>query len=187
MPQLEPAERRSNFREVKQGLQEAAARAEGKRCLECGCRDYFECKLLRYANDYAVEPERIAGSKRKEKIRDNHPFLERNSEKCILCGLCIRVCEDLVGASALGLVNRGFESSVQPEFGLPLSESECVSCGTCASVCPTGALMERYPVDKNLPVDMKQSRSVCAGCGVGCTQVVMHQGRPGLAGTSRCR
>ncbi len=177
MPQLEPAKRRSNFREVKQGLEEAAARAEGKRCLECGCRDYFECKLLMYANDYAVAPERIAGGKRMEKIRDrSHPFLERNSEKCILCGLCMRACEDLVGVSALGLVKRGFESSVQPEFGLPLVESECVSCGTCVSVCPTGALLERYPVVKNLPVDMKQSQSVCAGCGVGCAQVVGARG-----------
>lgn len=176
VPELAPAERRGSFREVRLGLDEAAARAEAGRCLECGCLDYFECKLIRYANEYRVEPERLSGNRRLKRVQESHPYLERNSEKCILCGQCLRVCGELVGAGALGLVNRGFESSVEPEFGRPLVDSECVGCGECVAVCPTGALVERYPVDKSFPVEAAATHSVCSFCGVGCSLVVNSRG-----------
>lgn len=176
MPQLTPDERKSNFRQVNLGLSEDDAVAEAARCLECGCRDYFECKLIKYAGDYDVQPERIAGSKHKEKVEEQHPFLERNSDKCILCGLCVRVCEEKMGVTALGLVGRGFETLVMPEFGLPLQETPCISCGQCVAVCPTGALVERLPLDKNLPMVMESSDAVCSFCGVGCEMVINTRG-----------
>lgn len=176
MPHLAPSERNSNFREVNLGLNDAEAIKEAGRCLECGCRDYFECKLIRYANDYAVQPERLKGSKRQEKVEDDHPFLERNSEKCILCGMCVRICEEVMGVTALGLVNRGFESLVAPEFLRPLKDSCCISCGQCVSICPTGALIERCPVDKHVPLKMKEKETVCSYCGVGCETVINTRG-----------
>ncbi|MGI5912433.1 MAG: molybdopterin-dependent oxidoreductase [Syntrophomonadaceae bacterium] len=176
MPHLKPEERTSNFREVNLGFTEAAAVAEGSRCLECGCKDYFDCRLIKYASEYCVEPQRIEGQKRQEKLIDSNSFIQRNSEKCILCGLCIRICDEVMGVTALGLVHRGFDSIVQPEFNLPLSETPCISCGQCVTVCPTGALMEVFPVTKNVPLQMEETQSVCSFCSVGCEPVFSTKG-----------
>lgn len=171
MPHLAPSERRNNFQEVNLGLSSREAEAEASRCLECGCKDFYECKLIKYANQYHVEPERIEGSKREEKLQETHPFIERNSEKCILCGLCLRICDEVMGVTALGLVHRGFESIVQPEFNIPLMNTDCISCGQCIAVCPTGALTERLPLRKQLPLEMKKHTSVCSFCSLGCEQI----------------
>lgn len=176
MPHLKPVQRRNNFQEVNLGLAELEAQNEARRCLECGCKDYFECQLIDYANQYKVQPGRLAGDKRREKVCDDHPFIKRNSEKCILCGLCIRICSEVMGVTALGLVGRGFESSVQPEFTLPLKDSGCISCGQCVSVCPTGALLENDPIIKNLPMEMEETATVCSFCSVGCEQRVQSRG-----------
>lgn len=173
---LDPEVRRNNFREVNLKIAEEDVVAEANRCLECGCKDYFECRLVKYAGNYEVQPQRIEGAKRQEKLKENHPFIERNSEKCILCGLCVRICDEVMGVTALGLVHRGFESVVAPEFNLPLDQTPCINCGQCVSVCPTGALMEHYPITKNLPMELKETESVCSFCSTGCEPVINSKG-----------
>lgn len=168
----DPEERRKDFAKVADSLTKEEAVKEAGRCLECGCRDYFECRLIRYANQYQVDPVNIEGEKHEEIIRDIHPFMERDSAKCILCGLCVRVCDELMGVNALGLVHRGFDTIVKPEFGIALEDSTCISCGQCVSVCPTGALVEHYPLPKNLPMQMDEHRSFCSFCGMNCEQIV---------------
>ncbi len=116
------------------------ARTEANRCLECGCLDYYECRLLKYARQYQVKPQRWYGQNRTESTLEQHPFMLRDMNKCILCGLCVRICDEVVGAAALGLVERGFDTLVQPEMGLALSQTSCIACGQCIAVCPTGAL-----------------------------------------------
>ena len=144
LPQLSPEERKDNFSEVIPcAFTEEQAMAEASRCLECGCHDYFECKLIDFANQYDVKPERFAGDKNTIEFEDDHPFIVRDPNKCILCGLCVRVCDEVVGVGALGLVHRGFDTVVKPNMEKPLAESGCISCGQCVSVCPTGALQER--------------------------------------------
>lgn len=168
--QLSAAERKDNFSEVVyDGLTEDQAVAEASRCLECGCHDYFECKLIDFANEYDVEPDRFAGDKNLIEFTDDHPFIVRDPNKCILCGLCVRVCDEVMGVGALGLVKRGFDTVVKPNLEKPLAESGCESCGQCVSVCPVGALQERQTVQKEVPLETDVTETTCSYCSVGCT------------------
>ena len=170
MPQLLPEERKDNFSEViPEGYTPEEAEAEASRCLECGCHDFYECKLIDLAHQYDVHPERFAGDKNAIEFEDDHPFIVRDPNKCILCGLCVRVCDEVMGVGALGLVHRGFDTVVKPNLEKPLIESGCVSCGQCVSVCPTGALQERTTMIKETPVQTLETDTTCSFCSVGCS------------------
>lgn len=177
MPQLSAAERKTNFKEVSLGFAEDAAKKEAQRCLECGCHDYFECKLISYANQYDVKPERFAGEKHKRNEENVNSLIARNTDKCILCGLCVRVCEETMGKTNLGLLGRGFHTVVSPEYSLPLEESSCMFCGQCVTVCPTGALREKEPVLKRVPVQENAVESVCNFCSALCKTDVRFLGK----------
>ena len=73
-------------------------------------------------------------------LDESSPSLVRDPNKCVLCGDCVRMCSEIQGIGAIDFAHRGHEVSVQPAFGKDLGEVECVNCGQCASVCPTGAL-----------------------------------------------
>ncbi len=168
MPHLSANERKYSFEEVNLGFTAEQAIQDAKRCLECGCHDVFECKLYKYANEYDVEPEVYEGEVHFREEDDNHPFIVRNADKCILCGLCVRVCDQVMDNGALGLVNRGFDTIVKPALNLPLQETSCISCGQCVSVCPVGAIQERLQIQKSVPVEAKETKTVCSFCSVGC-------------------
>ena len=168
--QLTAEERKDNFSEVVyDGLTEDQAVNEASRCLECGCHDYFECKLVQFANEYNVEPERFEGEKNLHEFEDMHPFILRDPNKCILCGLCVRTCDEIMGVGALGLVDRGFDTVVLPAMGMTLKEAGCESCGQCVKVCPVGALQEIQTVQKEVPLDTDITETTCSYCSVGCS------------------
>nr|MCR4925490.1 4Fe-4S binding protein [Clostridiales bacterium] len=75
----------------------------------------------------------------------------RNTDKCVLCGLCVRVCEEVKGITAFGLVGRGFNTYVSTAFDIPLNESGCDGCGECVKMCPTGALTFKETDKKTVP------------------------------------
>lgn len=163
-----PEDRKTNFKEYMHGFTDLEAMREAEKCLECGCMDYYECKLINYANRYDAKPERVAGSKHKESIKDLNEFIIRDNAKCMLCGLCVRACEEVTGNTALGLVGRGFDTLVTPEMGLPLEKSKCTACGLCVSLCPTGALYEKAPLKKNVALPEKCEESKCRFCTAAC-------------------
>ena len=169
--------RRNDFMEMTGGLTEEQALREANRCLECGCHDFFECKLIEYANQYNADPAHIAGEKHNRPLEDIHPFIHRNPDKCILCGLCVRVCDEAVGVTALGLIDRGFDAMVKPALGLPLNQSGCIACGQCVHVCPTGALTEIRMTPKQVPTKEQTTRTTCSFCSVGCNMDLTHNGK----------
>lgn len=173
----QPAKVRTrNFAPVTKSYSVTDAQTEASRCLECGCLDYYECKLLDYANKYDVKPELLEGETTHNEIDNSNPFILRNPDKCILCGLCVRVCEEVTLQSTLGLIDRGFNTVVKPEYMLPLKETNCISCGQCVTVCPTGALLENSSAPKNIPTKEINKDSVCSFCSIGCKTKLAYKG-----------
>ena len=141
MPRRSRSLTRKDFREVNLGLTEEMARAEASRCMECGCFDYKDCKLIRHANEIPIHPERLEGEKHPCFKENRLQVIARDQGKCILCGLCVRMCDEVAGEGLLGLVNRGFNTVIKPEFREKDVASICSRCGgLCADTCPTGAL-----------------------------------------------
>ena len=140
MPQRPAAERIRDFDEVNLGLSAEAAMAEAKRCLECGCHDYQDCKLVRYANLLKTDTKRLRGAFHTGFVETELVSIERNQRKCITCNQCVRVCEGIAKKGILGLVGRGFATVVKPEFRDSVAIAGCADCHLCVDNCPTGAL-----------------------------------------------
>ena len=135
------AERRRDFLPLNEGYTPEQAMREAARCLECGCHDYHDCALIRHANRYPLEPERFGGGeKRRHDSERRLEVIERDAGKCILCNLCVRVCDEVAGQGLLGLVGRGFGTVIRPEFRDSARIAVCRDCGKCVEACPTGAL-----------------------------------------------
>lgn len=172
MPTIGP-KKRKNFKEVELGYTKKQALEETLRCLECGCSVYYTCDLKKYSTDYEAVHNKFSGEYKKYEVDFRHPFIEIDNNKCILCSRCVRICKDVVGANALGLVNRGFETYVSPSGQSALTETNCESCGMCISTCPTGAITENVPF-KPGPVKLESVDTICNYCSTGCEITLQH-------------
>ena len=176
MGHVDPDIRKHNFEEVVKGFTEAEALEEAARCLECGCMDYNECKLIDYGVRHDADPSMFPSEKPSYEIVEETPFILRDPNKCILCGMCIRTCEEVMDVGILAFSSRGYSATAQPAFNKTMTQTDCIGCGQCVSVCPTGALMEKPFIKKPVPMVCETTETVCAQCGVGCKTVVETRG-----------
>ncbi|MGO9146130.1 MAG: NAD(P)-binding protein [Desulfomonilia bacterium] len=139
VPALAPKTRRKNFEESSKTWDTDIAMAEALRCLSCGCSERYACDLRQYASLYGVRFDKSQPA-RPLPVDDNHPILTRDTGKCILCGLCLKVCREMEGVSALSFYETNNILTIGPNDHRPLDLTECVSCGHCATICPTGSL-----------------------------------------------
>lgn len=139
--------------------------------LDCpACIRGGDCKLQDIAFLYGERENRFPGSRRAYAKVDINPFIARDMEKCILCGRCVKVCQEVQGVGAIDIAYKGFESKICPPYENPL---DCEFCGQCVSVCPTGALAGKMWIRKDKSQDEKRVDTVCAYCGTGCN-ITLH-------------
>lgn len=106
------------------------------------------CELQSLAKEHHVVERRIRGEKNSFKMDHSGRSIVRDPEKCILCGRCVRICEETMGVSAIDFINRGSKTLIGTTFNRGLNTSSCVNCGQCIMVCPTGALSEKINIDE---------------------------------------
>ena len=112
------------------------------------CPKSAACRLQDLARRLGVDHVRFKATHKPQPVDASSLSLIRDPNKCILCGDCVRACEEIQGVGAIDFAYRGAAACVVPAFGKNLSDVECVNCGLCASVCPTGALTPRSEVEK---------------------------------------
>lgn len=107
------------------------------------CVRNTNCELQKLAKEYHVVERRIFGVKNKFKPDFSSVSIVRNPNKCILCGRCVRVCEEIMGVNCIEYTYRGSKTCIATTLQRGLNTSSCVNCGQCIMVCPTGALSEK--------------------------------------------
>ncbi|MBE9469888.1 MAG: formate dehydrogenase subunit alpha [Chloroflexi bacterium] len=134
-------------------------------CLTCAVNQ--QCELLKIARYLGMEQEHIERLRKGTQVLPidrSHPAFERDPNKCILCGICVRACHEIAVVGAIDLAFRGYSAKVSTFGDKPIIESICKSCGECISRCPTGALVPKW---EKAPV--KEVKTICPYCGVGCS------------------
>jgi formate dehydrogenase major subunit len=139
MPLIEMEERRHSFHEVEKGFTVEAGLEEAGRCLACGCRAVNTCTLRLLTDEYGVDPMRFFGDHRDFEVDDSHPDILFEPGKCILCGICVRMCDEVLKVPALGFVGRGFGTSIAPPLKHSLADVDFEGIVKIVDSCPTGA------------------------------------------------
>ncbi len=168
-------DRALNFSEVELGFTLDDVKREAERCMECGCQDLYECKLRSYSDFYKCDKGTFIGdvnSYRKSDYESFHPYIEIDLDKCINCGQCVRLCQEVQKQSVFAYDKRGFEVKPIPYLGKSLDETNCISCGLCVAYCPVGALTEKLPLGKPGPFLTEKEKTVCHLCGDACSIVL---------------
>jgi formate dehydrogenase alpha subunit len=137
--------------------------------LDCvTCDKAGACLLQKYAYEFGLKETSYIPIYSKTLYQDDNPFFIRDHQYCILCGSCVRVCDEIVGVHAIDFANRGFESQIATPYDGPMLDSTCVFCGNCVQVCPTAALMPVSRLTRGREWELERVKTVCGYCGVGC-------------------
>ena len=128
-------------------------------CLTCD--QSGRCKLQEYARRYHVDAHRFEPNTYCTEPMDlSSPSIVRDPSKCILCGLCMRTCAEIQNIGAVDFSGRGKKAHISADFGKTLKDTDCVGCGQCAAVCPTGAITIRNETEKFWSMLQDQTRKV---------------------------
>lgn len=142
--------------------------------LDCmTCEKSGDCLLEKYAYELEISSSRFQGEKINYPVVSDNPFIERDNTKCVLCGRCIGVCDEIQQCEVLDFARRGFSTIVTTGMDKPLTETACVFCGNCLSVCPVGALVEKERKYRGREWEFKKTTTICPYCGCGC-QINLH-------------
>ncbi|MCU7369394.1 4Fe-4S binding protein [Paucibacter sp. O1-1] len=181
MPELNRLTRTVNFAEVELGFKPDKAMQEAM-CLECACQANTDCKLRDYATEYKVDSNSIEQPRaRKFKVDNSAPFITFDANRCISCGACVEACHQQSGHNVIGFAPNSYQAlpdaagttdsrrnAPRVGFSASMNDSDCVQCGNCVQVCPTGALVDARDKTQGTHRALTKTSTVCTYCGVGC-------------------
>ncbi|MGM0653537.1 MAG: 2Fe-2S iron-sulfur cluster-binding protein, partial [Bacillota bacterium] len=130
------------------------------------CVQNNNCKLQELTRYIGLDEEKIKAMRAPEldqPIDDSNPYYLRNMNKCVLCGICVRTCEEIQGDECIDFAYRGINTRISVLGDKPVLDSTCVTCGECVSRCPVGALVPRSAVEPAYEIE-----TTCSFCGCGC-------------------
>lgn len=118
-------------------------------CRDCTtCDNNGTCKLQDLAMRFDINDVRFPNTAEKPLIEDSSVSIVRDQHKCILCGDCVRMCNEVQNVGAIDFAHRGSKMTISTAFDVPLAESPCVGCGQCIAACPTGAILVKNDISK---------------------------------------
>ncbi|MBN1262651.1 MAG: formate dehydrogenase subunit alpha, partial [Anaerolineae bacterium] len=145
------------------------------------CEGDGNCELQRWVYTYNVPVPRDAPVHRRFPVdSDPHPVILVDLNKCILCGRCVRACQEIQGCDVWNISRRGYSSRLVAGGGQTMLEAGCESCGICVAYCPVGALFDRPALGWGRAIAQRKVRTTCTYCGVGCQldlNVNVHTGK----------
>ncbi|MBT6047679.1 MAG: molybdopterin-dependent oxidoreductase, partial [Candidatus Scalindua sp.] len=138
--------------------------------LDCPtCDKSGECGLQEVTHDLKLQTGRFKSVRLDQPMKRDNPLLEYNSNRCILCSRCVKVCKEIAGVAAIDYQHRGFKTVIGTAFDKPL---DCSFCGGCVSGCPTGSWQDRTLKFRARPWELKKTPTICSYCAIGCSLVV---------------
>ncbi|MBE3036325.1 MAG: molybdopterin-dependent oxidoreductase, partial [Candidatus Atribacteria bacterium] len=137
--------------------------------LDCmTCEQNGSCDLEDLAYELGVKESRFERTKKKIPLDESNPFILRDLNKCILCGRCVEMCNEIQQTHAIDFGYRSSKTKIIADGDVGLRYSECVSCGQCVAVCPVGALIDKAAQGKGRAWEFKKVKTTCNYCGCGC-------------------
>jgi len=133
------------------------------------CDKAGRCDLQRYAYEFGLAETTHEKEISRTRYEEDNAFFIRDHQYCISCTRCVRVCDEVVGATAIEMAQRGFGSYVATPFDAPLVETTCTFCGNCVQVCPTAALLPVGRLGQGREWELTHAQTTCPYCGTGCT------------------
>jgi formate dehydrogenase major subunit/NADH-quinone oxidoreductase subunit G len=142
--------------------------------LDCPvCDKGGECTLQDLTYEVGVTKVRFHAVPNDTPVDHTNPFIERDIDRCVLCGRCVRICDEVVNIQAISFLNRGTDTMIGTSFEQPWN---CEYCGQCISVCPVGSLNNRVYLFKNRPWNLESEKTICGLCSCGCTVSIDYEG-----------
>lgn len=132
------------------------------------CESNGNCELQDLVYRLKIEEPRFKIEPPRYEVEDTNSMIQKDMNKCILCGRCVRVCNEIQVNEILDFSMRGSHARVGPAFDADYIDSECYFCGECVDVCPVGALTFKQARFEGRPWETEKVRTTCTYCGVGC-------------------
>jgi len=137
--------------------------------LDCmTCEKNGSCVLEDLAYDFGIKKSRFEQNKKEITMDSNNPFIVRELDKCVLCGRCVQICNEIQQSNILDFGYRGTKTEIIVDLGVDLKNSNCVFCGQCVAVCPVGALIDKEAQGKGRTWEFTKVKTTCNYCGCGC-------------------
>jgi len=133
------------------------------------CEKEGECVLQNLVYEYGVQDTRLSWEKVSFPVDDASPLLQRDGNKCILCGRCVRICDEVQGVGELSFTQRGIQTLIDTDFHRPI---HCEFCGQCLDTCPVGAITSECFDYKTKAWELKETTTPCHYCGCGCLLII---------------